>query len=233
MKLVKSGYDVLSQSKRTLVLAAMGIMICPIGAMANVAPFVLDTFDSPNVRSSRVVQGKRESTAVMYETNLPVRAGARDTGMRILENPLNSLAAVTVGGGNLSVAQGTRVAAETVISYGAATRVGGNPQQGGPLLGLNLSNYKNLQFEFSGVEDVLNINVIYHTSSPFSPTGYYSTTGINIAPSATNAPLTFKLPMNNDPKFNWQKVDGITVLINRSGGASSTSYTLDTLKFVP
>jgi hypothetical protein len=233
MKLTKSGYGMLSQSKRALVLAVIGIMICPIAAMANPTPYVLDTFDSPNVPSSRVVQGKRETTAVVYEANLPVRAGARDTGLRILENPLNSLAAVTVGGGNLSVAQGTRMKAETVIAYGAATRVGGNLQRGGPLLGLNLSNYRNLQFDFSGVEADLNINVVYHTSAPFSPTGYYSTSKINIAPSSKDAPLTLKLPMNNDPNFNWQSVDGITVLINRSGGAGSISYTLDTLTFVP
>jgi hypothetical protein len=230
MRLTKSGYGMFSQPKRALALAVMGIMICPIAAMANVTPFVLDTFDSPNVRSSRVIQGKRDATATMYEANLPVRAGVRDTGMRILENPLNSLAAVTVGGGNLSVAQGTRVKAETIIAYGSAAR---NPQQGGPSLGLNLSNYRNLQFDFSGVEGDLNINVVYHTSAPFSPTGYYSTAKINVAPSSKDAPLKLKLPMNNDPNFNWQRVDGITVLINRSGGAVSTSYTLDTLTFVP
>jgi hypothetical protein len=222
----------LNQSKCALALAAMGIMIYPIGAMANVAPLLLDTFDAPAVRSSRVVQGKKDATAFVYEANLPVRAGARDTGLRILENPLNSLAAVTVGGGNLSVAQGTGMKAETVRTYGAATRVGGNLKKGGPLLGLNLLNYKNLEFEFLGVEDVLNINVVYATSTPISPTGYYSTAKINIAPSSANAPLTFKLPMNNDRNFNWQKVDGITVIINRAGGQGSTSYTLGSLKFV-
>jgi hypothetical protein len=156
----------------------------------------------------------------------------RDTGLNMYENNRDSIAAISLGDGHLNVAQGTNVRAETTIAYGAFTRVGGNPSVGGPLLGLNLTAYKNLQLEFAGAEDVLNVNVVYYTAAPFNAKGYYSTTSINVAPSAPNAPLIFRLPMNNDPNFNWKQVDGIIVIINRSGGASSTSYTLDTLKFV-
>jgi hypothetical protein len=211
-------------------------LVSSSAVIANPAPLLLDSFDAPNASSHRVVKGKPDnatSKVVLYESNLPVRTGARDTGLNMYENPLNSLAAISVGNGNLNIAQGAKVRAETTIAYGAFTRIGGNPTVGGPFLKLNLKDYKNLQLDFTGAEDGLNINVIYYTAAPVTPNVYYSTKSINIAPPSPSAPLTVKLPMNNDSKFNWQQVDGIMVIINRSGGEHSTSYTLDALKLIP
>jgi hypothetical protein len=223
-------------NKPALVIASIAITSLPIGAIANPAPLLLDSFDAPNASSHRVVKGTPDnatSKAVLYESNLPIRAGARDIGLNMYQNPINSLAAISIGNGNVSVAQGTKVKAETVIAYGASTRVGGKPNVGGPLLGLNLKDYKNFQLEFTGAEDVLNINVIYYTTAPIKPAGYYSTTSLNITPPSPNAPLTVKLPVNNDANFNWQQVDGVVVIINRANDKDSTSYTLDALRWTP
>jgi hypothetical protein len=223
-------------NKLVLIVASIAITSLQIGVIANAAPLLLDSFDAPNTSSHRVVKGKPDnatSKIVLYESNLPVRAGARDIGLNMYQNPLNSLAAINIGNGNVSVAQGTKVKAETVIAYGAFTRIGRNRNIGGPLLGLNLKDYKNFQLDFTGAEDVLNINVIYYTSAPIKPDVSYSTTSRNISPSSPTAPLTVTLPVNDDDNFNWQKVDGIVVIINRANDKDSTSYTLDTLKFIP
>ena len=224
------------------MMFSLGTMAVPSGTIADTPPsnsLVLDTFASPGDPSTRVVYGQPQTshaTVTINESNLTsVPSGARDTILRLYDNPLNSVAALGVGNGDVSVAQGTGLKAETLISYGGFTRVGGNPKVGGPSLRLNLSNYKNLQLDFAGAEDYLNISVTYYTDSPLpsNPNSYYTNSGVNIAPSSRNAPVSLKLPLNNDPTFNWQHVNGIVVIINRSGPTASTSYTLKSLTFVP
>jgi hypothetical protein len=206
-------------------------MVAAMSASSPIHAQVLDNFDAPIASTSRVVQNTASTT--VYESALPVLGGARDTTLNVYGNPLNSTSVVTLGGGRLSVAQGTKATAETIVAYGAFTRVGGNQTVGGPLLGLDLSTQRTLRFDFSGAEDVLNVNVTYYTSAPITPNVYYAGGGINIAPSASGAPLSFTLPVSNDPSFNWKKVDGVVVLINRSGPTPHTSYTLDRLSFQP
>ncbi len=122
--------------------------------------------------------------------------------------------------------------AETLISYSAFTRP--QPNVGGPLLNLDLSIYDGLKFDFTGSEDVMNINVVYYTSAPLNPAAplYYAASGVNIAPSISGGPLSFVLDFNKVPAFNWGHVDGIIVIINRSGPIPHTSYTLGKLTFV-
>jgi len=202
------------------------------------AALVLDTFDVPVPLTTRVAfgaPGSPTATVTLNEVGVAVPGGARDTSLTVYGNPLGSLAALAVGGGRISTAQGTGVTAETGVAYGAFTRVGGNPTIAGPLLGLDLSAYKNLVLEFSGAEDVLNLNVLYYTSAPLNPAAkiYYASAGTNLGPTTSGAPLTIRLPVLNNPLFNWQRVDGIAVLINRSGPTPATSYTLDKLSFEP
>lgn len=219
---------------------ALTAFICAASAAysSTASALVLDTFDVPVPLTTRVVTGAPGSitaTVTLNEVGVAVPGGARDTTLTMYGNPLGSVAALAVGGGRISTAQGTGVTAETIVAYGAFTRVGGNPTIGGPLLALDLSSFKNLVLQFSGAEDVLNLNVVYYTSAPLNPGAplYYASVGVNVAPSASGAPLTVKLPVSNNALFNWRRVDGIVVLINRSGPTPATSYTLDRLDFAP
>lgn len=216
-------------------MAAAALASGGIAAAAPASALVLDDFSAPAPSFTRVVQGPAGSSTTVNESGLPVPGGARDTTLHVYGNPLNSASAVSVGEGRLSVAQGTKAVAEAIVAYGAFTRVGGDPTVGGPRFGLDMSAFKKLRFEFSGAEDGLNVNVTYYTSAPLDPSAplYYTTSGINVAVPMPGMPVTFTLPANNNPAFNWKKVDGIVVLINRSGPTPHTSYTLDRLVFEP
>lgn len=214
----------------TVLIAGAAVILAAAPAHAQ----VLDDFDYDEelASTSRVVQSR--ATTTINESDLPVSGRVRDITLNVYSNPLNSASVVTVGRGRLSVAQGTNAVAETVIAYGAFTRVGGDPTAGGPLMGLDLSTQSALRFDFSGAEDGVNVNVVYYTSAPTSPSWiYYTSSGINIAPPTSGGPLSFTLPVSDDPSFNWKQVDGIVVLINRAGPTPHTSYTLDRLAFEP
>lgn len=220
--------------------AALGAIVCLAAAAASNAAsaLVLDTFAVPVPLTTRVVTGAPGSataTVTLNETGVAVPGGARDTTLNMYGNPLGSIAALAVGGGRISTTQGTGVTAETIVAYGAFTRVGGNPMIGGPFLGLDLSSYKSLTLDFSGAEDGMNVVAVFFTSAPLNPAAplFYATVGLNVAPATSGAPISVKLPVVNDPAFNWRRVDGVVVLINRSGPTPATSYTLDKLSFLP
>jgi hypothetical protein len=233
-------FRLIGRARRAAFTACIGVTALAFSHAASA--LVLDTFDAvaaPPAPTRRVVHGApgtATATTTVYESGLAgVPGGARDTTLNMYGNPLSGIAALSVGGGRISTAQGTGVTAETIVAYGAFTRVGGAPTIGGPRFGLNLSAYKNIVIDFSGAEDGLNVNVVYYTSAPLDPSDplYYTTTGVNIAPAASGAPVTVRLPVNHNPFFNWKQVDGVILLINRSGPTPATSYTLDKLSFAP
>jgi hypothetical protein len=214
------------------LLAAVGGLCLAGSAHA----LVLDEFGAPNPGWARTASGAPDLPAATFkvcEAGLPVPGGVRDVYHRAYGNPLNSVTAVGVGEGRLSVGQGTGLTAETLVMYGAFTRVDCNPVVGGPRLGLDLSKYRSLRLVFSGAEDGLNLNVTYYTANPLDPAAplYYSGGGINIAPNASGGALEARLPAGTDPNFNWRQVDGIVIIINRSGPTPHTSYTLDRVVF--
>ncbi len=224
----------LNALRRTaLTLAAMAGLSMATSAHAQL---VLDDFSSATPAATLTWHAGTGSTTLNQASlALPVPMGARDVYMHVYANPLNSMSALVAGEGRLSVAQGTQAMAEILVSYGAFTRVGGDVTAGGPLLGLDLSTLNTLRFHFSGAEHGMNVNVVYFTSEPLDPANplHYASGGINVDPSEPGGPLTFTLPVSNDPKFNWTKVDGVLVLINRSGPVPHTSYTLNKLVFEP
>jgi hypothetical protein len=235
--LCKQGVAIAATLCLSAMLFSIGAVAFPARAIA--APLVLDSFDAPSELSTIAAYGQRQDqppgTVSINASNLPspVPSGARDVVLAIFDNPVNSFAAVAVGNGSVSTAQGTGVVGETVINYGTFTRVGGDPNKGGLLLGLDLSGYQNLRLDFGGAEDLLNVTVSYNTSAPSNPSDpkFYQVVGENVSPPSPNESISVKLPLNNDPSFNWAKVDGISVIINRSGSAISTSYTLNNLQF--
>lgn len=222
-----------SQTLRGLVALLLGAA----AFVAQAATLLLDDFSAPapaQVAVATGAPGSAGATALLRDFTSTVPGGVRDSWLNVYGNPLNSASVLQVGDGALSVAQGTGATAETLVSYGAFTRPTGDPLVAGPLLGLDLSAYGGMRFDFAGAEDVLNVNVTYYTSAPLNLTTplYYSTSGINVAPTSSGAPLSFTLDFSAAPGFNWTQVDGLVVLINRAGPTPSTSYTLDTLSFI-
>ncbi|MBK8814189.1 MAG: hypothetical protein IPN42_01115 [Methylococcaceae bacterium] len=221
-------------SIKSLLLALIALYSAFAGAAV---PIVVDTFALPAAPTSKVAYGTLlSSTHQVAFNNLAssILGGIRGTTFNVYSDPLKSISAVSVGRGTLSVAQGTGAMAETLIAYGAFTRP--QPNVGGPLLNLDLSTYDGLQLDFSGAEDGMNINVVYYTSSPLNQDSplYYATNGVNIAPPTAGGPLSFVLGFDKvaHADFNWSHVDGIIVVINRSGPIPHTSYTLDKLTLV-
>jgi hypothetical protein len=216
---------------------ALGLSLALANPAAAALP-LLDDFSAPASGWTRTASGAPGSPGAVVrvcEAGLPVPGGARDVYHSIYGNPLASISALAAGEGRLSVAQGTGTTAETLVMYGAFTRVDCNLRVGGPRFALDLSAWKSLRLVFSGAEDALNLNVTYYTAAPLNPAApvYYATNGINIAPAASGAALEAALAVNNDPAFNWKQVDGIVVIINRSGPHPHTSYTLQRLYFSP
>jgi hypothetical protein len=148
-------------------------------------------------------------------------------------DPLEGVTALALGGGQLSVAQGTNTIAETLLSYGAF--VHGTASLPAPYLALDLSACNGLEFLFDGAEDGLNINVVYFTQAPLEPAHvlFYASSAVNVPQPVSGNPLLFTLPFRKDPAFNWRHVDGVIVLINRAGPTPHTSYTLSRLAFTP
>jgi hypothetical protein len=195
------------------------------------AQLLLDDFSAPAggwARAASGAPGSPGATVYVCEAGLQVPGGARDTYHAIYGNPLASVAAVGIGDGRMSVAQGAGLTAETLLLYGAFSRVGCDPRVGGPGMALDLSAYKSLRLFFTGAEDGLNLNVTYYTSAPLNPAAplYYASNGINIGPASSGAALEAALQVGNNPAFNWRRVDGIVIIINRSGPTPATAYTL-------
>ncbi len=225
-----------SQTFKVRCLVALSSAIGSLCLAGSAHALVLDEFAAPNPGWARTASGAPDlppATLRVCEAGLPVLGGVRDVYHRAYGNPLNSVTAVGVGEGRLSVAQGTGLTAETLVMYGAFTRVDCNPVVGGPRLALDLSKYRSLRLVFSGAEHGLNLNVTYYTANPLNPAVplYYSGGGINIAPSTSGGALEAHLPAGTDPNFNWRQVDGIVIIINRSGPTPHTSYTLDRILF--
>ena len=215
------------------------LVVVVLGAVAPAAAdplLTLDAFDGPTAPGSAVVIGPpvtSSDSAAVRDFEPGVIGGVRESWLHVYDNEKSSASVLSVGAGRLSTAQGAGAIAETIISYGAFTRPTGDPSVGGPLLNLDLSGFGGLKFDFSAVEHGLNVNVTYYTSEPLDPAAplYYSGSGINVAPTAPGEPLSFVLPFADRDGFNWKRVDGVIVIINRAGPTPSTSYTLDNLAF--
>jgi hypothetical protein len=212
----------------------VGVALAAIALAGPAAAQVLDGFASPQPGWTRAVTGLRGETSAaqrVCDTGVATMGGLRDTMHEILVNPHNSLSAIAVGGGRLAVAQGAGTQSETLIGYGAFTRY--ECGAGGKLMAQNLAHAKSLVFSFTGVEDALSLHVVYYTSAPRNPEQpqYYAVTGINgITVPAHGGVFETRVPMNDDPGFNWERVDGIAVIINRSGGPQN-SFTLRKMEF--
>lgn len=211
---------------------------------AHAAPLVLDDFASPGVPAFGTPVG---SGAQFFDRTFGNFAGlagqVRESTYNLYDDASSGGASASVGGGFAAVNASAAAKGEYVFHYGAFTRPTGNPAVAGPFMGLDLSAYDSFRAEFSDVKFGLNINVVLYTSAPLlMPDGtplYYLQSGINIAPgsegSATVADLHLdaRNPIASPyaPYFNFSQVDGVFLMIDRSGFSLGNKYLLDTLSF--
>jgi hypothetical protein len=196
------------------------------------ASLLVDGFGTPAAPVVNSITGVGESS--FNNSTASVLGGERGVYHHVYTNPLNNTATLTVGNGVLTSTTGAQAQTEVLVSYGAFTRPSGDPNVGGPLLGLNSTPYNAFHFDFASVSTTLNINVVMYTSNPLNPASplYYSTVGVNVAPAVLGGPLSFDLPFASSDPFNFAQVDGIVFLINRANDATGVSYTLDSFSLV-
>lgn len=212
--------------------SAAALLLATTAAQA--ASHVVDDFSAPTAPAFSVLAGIGEQTITQAA---PVDGGVRDVYHHVYTNPLGSVSAVAVGNGILSSSDGVGATSEVVVSWGAFTRVGGDPQLGGPRLGLDWRGYDAFAIDFQAVSQVLNIAVTLYTAAPLDAANplpsYYTTTGINVAAPMGGGPLSVLLPFAAGPGFNLGQVDGMVLLINRAvGNVTQNAYNLDSVGVV-
>ncbi len=212
----------------TWLLAAA--MATPLAARAST--YVVDDFAAPAPPATSVLVGVGEDSFNQFTATVP--GGVRGVYHHNYFNPLNSIAALAVGNGSLSSSTGVGARTEVVVSYGAFTRPTGDPNIGGPLLGLDLTPYNAFRFEFTGVSEVLNVIAVMYTHAPLDPVTplYYSTAAVNMAPAVAGGAMDVILPFTASDPFNFAEVDGIVFLINRANGTTNVSFNLDRFSLV-
>jgi hypothetical protein len=212
-------------------LRLWGLLWAACVGAAQAAPVVIDSFDAPAAPRAVAKVGVKQMLLRDFGTSMA--GGVRDAHYNVYKNPLQAVSSLAVGRGQLSVAAGTGALGEMLSLWGAYTRPNGD-QEGGPLLGLDLSHQHRVELSFSGVEATLNLAVELYTHAPLHPESpvYYTLAGVNVAPASPGAPLVLTLDFNPADGFNYAQVDGIALLIDRSGSSRQNSYVLTQVRFL-
>lgn len=215
----------------TFALSLVSGTVLMSGA-ARASSLLIDDFAAPTTAVTSVFTGVDETTFNQFTGSVP--GGVRGVYHHAYTNPLNSVAALAVGNGQLSSASGVGVQTEVLVFYGAFTRPTLQPEVGGPRLGLDATAYDTFRLDFSGLSGVMNINVVLYTANPLNPASplYYSGAGVNVAPAAPGAALVVDLPFSLGDPFNFAQVDGIALVINRANGATGLAWNLDSFSLV-
>jgi hypothetical protein len=225
-----------STSSRKALQFTIGVALAACAAFASTASWaanlVVDDFGANTTPTVNSITGVGEFS--FNNTTPTVLGGERGVYHHVYTNPLNNTATLSVGAGSLNSVTGPSAQTEVLVSYGAFTRPSGDPNVGGPLLGLDSRPYDAFHFDFSSVSSTLNINVILYTANPLNPVNplYYSTVGVNVAPVVAGGPLSFDLPFFLTDPFNYGQVDGILFEINRANDGTGISYNLDKFSLV-
>lgn len=215
-------------SARTSLLAVA--FLATLLASAQAAPLMVDSFAAPRAPHADAKVGLRESFFRDFDASM--LGGVREASYSVYLNPKQSVAALAVGKGQVSVAAGTGALGELVLRWGAFTRPSGDPDVAGPLLGQDLSGRHTLEISFSGVEYGLNVVATLYTANPTTTDVYYTTTGVNTAPATPGEPLTVRLKFDPANGFNYAQMDGVVLLVDRSGNSPQNSYVMTQARFV-
>lgn len=217
-------------------LRAIALAILTVSSLgsAQAAPIVIDSFAAPKPPKALAKPGL--ATIEMRQTGSSIVGGVRDTAYKSYLNPLATVSAISVGAGQLSVAAGPGALGETLLSYGAFSRING-PDVQGPALGLDLRKKSRMELTFSGVEGGVNIYAELYTTLPLVPApggslDFYQGAGTNVTPTTPGAPITVVLDFGKNPTFNYASVDGLYIVIDRSGYTNANSYVLTNVRFL-
>lgn len=207
-------------------------LLSGVALASQAASLTVDDFSAPTPASTHVLTAVGEQSFNDFTST--VLGGVRGVYHHNYTNPLGSVAALSVGDGILSSSTGVQARTEVLVSYGAFTRPSGDPLVGGPLLGVDSRPYNAFAIDFSGVSTTLNLNVVMYTANPLDPSNplYYTTAGVNAAPSVPGGPMYVELPFSSADPFNFAQVDGIVLIINRANGATNVSFNLDSFGLV-
>lgn len=206
-----------------------------LAGAAQAATLTIDAYGSPGLPATSVLTAAGENRFVQFDP--AVLGGVRDVYHHVYLNPLGSVSAVAAGSGALSSSDGVGVTSEVLVMYGAFSSPDGVPGPPGPSLGLDVRGYDAFQLDFSGIAQVMNINVVMSSSTPLdigsaTPT-YYSAAGINVAPALPGGPLALTLAFSPDSGFNFASVDGMVLVLNRAvGKVTNNAFNLDHFAFV-
>jgi hypothetical protein len=212
-------------------VVAWGVLAgASLGAQA--ASLLIDDYGAPTPATTHVLTAVGEQSFNDFTATVP--GGVRGMYHHNYFNPLGSVAALSVGDGIISSSTGVGARTEVLLAYGAFTRPSGDPNVGGPLLGLDARAYNAFGIDFTGVSTTLNLVVVMYTSNPLNAATplYYSTAAVNVAPAVAGGAMNVELPFTLTDDFNFGQVDGIVLLINRANGATNVAFNLDTFSLV-
>jgi hypothetical protein len=198
-----------------------------ITLVARRAAIQVDDFRTP-LHEGTVNADSRE---YFVRTNDPsVSGGTRETTLTCSEELQEGQAVLREGAGSLSLDKGA-LYTNVTLAYGGFTRPV-DPNVGGPLLGMDLTPYTDLQLDFARLDEPLTVNITYYTSNPLDPEQprYYSAAGHVVTPSQRGAALTVQVPLWEDAAFNWKQVDGVYIQLTNTPSEPS-SFSLRSLAF--
>lgn len=214
------------------VAAALAAAVALCSGRVHAQTLLIDGFGAPTPTSTSVLTGESDASFNHFTPTVP--GGVRGVYHHTYTNPLASVAALSVGNGQLSSSTGIGARTEVVVSYGAFTRPTPDPAVGGPLLGLDTTPFNAFRLDFSGASSYLNFNIVLYTVNPLDPVAplYYSTVGDNFFPAVPGGPMSAVLPFNLGDGFNFAQVDGIALIIDRANNSTNVSFNLDSFSLV-
>lgn len=207
--------------------ATAALLMAGFTVATQAATLVIDDFAAPGSPVVNVFTGTGEWSHNSFDAGIV--GGVRGVYHHTYTNPLDSANVLAIGNGQVSSSSGVGAQTEVLVAWGAFTRPTGDPNVGGPLLGIDASAFDAFRIDFSGVSPALNINVVLYTSAPLDPVAplYYTLSGVNVAPDVPGGPMSVLLPFSGDPAFNFGQVDGIVLLIDRATNQTQVAWNLD------
>lgn len=148
----------------------------------------------------------------------------------------------TLGTGGVSVQAAPGEIGELALGYGAYAQGGA---ENGKLLNLDLSQYDDLQVQFSKLDGPINLLVGFYTSVPGADGIYYWDGEVNYTPTHPGGPATVDIlfkgrdqyqstfpPVYSDPtQYDFSKIDGVTFIVDRAAQSEGNGYEITNLTF--
>jgi PEP-CTERM motif len=177
---------------------------------ASAASLLIDDFANPGAPNTYSAAGVA-TIADTTEAGPPVRSVFADSYI----NPLDGVTTLTTGGGEVTLSSPMGARAEVLLGYGAFAGVSES---------IDTTPYNDIRLDFARATDALNLNVVFYSST--GPSIFYLLSGRNVSPAPGNAPFTTYIPISSLAGFDRTNVDGIVLVVDRSGDSFGASWAL-------